>query len=137
MEEVAFDIDAMIAEVAKRHKIVLAPDDPAFALVTLNEVMLRQTMMMLRDHIEEVEQALSRESEKQIETAKAIAEALIRAAAVYVAERFKEAAEQAHAASSSNITKPVPQKLPARTALTVAAIVYAFLCGFLVSSILH
>jgi flagellar biosynthesis/type III secretory pathway protein FliH len=137
MKETALDIEAMIAEVAKRHKILLAPDDPAFALITLNELMLRHSMMTVQDHVSKMEKASSLASEKQIETAKAIAETLITAAAAYMAERFKEATAQAHAAALSQGRKTVLAEFPAYTALRVATIVCAFLCGFLASVIVH
>ena len=41
------DVKALIGEVAARHGITLRPDDPAFALVTVNQLVLEQTMMEL------------------------------------------------------------------------------------------
>src|SRR5690242_7264650 len=36
------DLDRIIGEVAARHKILLRPGDPAFALVTINQLMLEE-----------------------------------------------------------------------------------------------
>jgi hypothetical protein len=38
------NVKVLIGEVAKRHGITLKPDDPAFALVTLNQLILEQAM---------------------------------------------------------------------------------------------
>ena len=43
---------AMIAKVAERHGILLRPDDPAFALVTLNELALEAMAAALIQHVE-------------------------------------------------------------------------------------
>jgi hypothetical protein len=63
---------ALIAEVAKRHKILLDPDDPAFALITINEIVLSRAIAIVEATLEEMEQRLAHVSEKQTETAKAI-----------------------------------------------------------------
>src|SRR5712692_6326354 len=41
------DVKGLIAEVAARHGIALRPDDPVFALVTVNQLVLEQTMTEL------------------------------------------------------------------------------------------
>ena len=41
------DVKGVIAEVAARHGIALRPDDPVFALVTVNQLVLEQTMAEL------------------------------------------------------------------------------------------
>jgi hypothetical protein len=41
------DVMALIGEVAARHGITLRPDDPVFALVTVNQLVLEQTMTEL------------------------------------------------------------------------------------------
>jgi len=91
VEQAHFDREALIAEVAKRHKILLDPDDPAFALITINEIVLSRAIAIVEAKLEAMEQRLAQISEKQTETAKAIGEAIITAGAAYVAERFKDA----------------------------------------------
>ena len=91
MEQAHFDREALIAEVAKRHKILLDPDDPAFALITINEIVLSRAIAIVEAKLEEMEQRLAQISAKQTETAKAIGEAIITAGAAYVAERLKDA----------------------------------------------
>ena len=41
------DVKGLIAEVAARHGIALRPDDPVFALVTINQLVLEQSIMDL------------------------------------------------------------------------------------------
>jgi hypothetical protein len=45
------DIDRLIAAVAARHHILLKPDDAAFALVTLNQLVLEDSVKELAGHI--------------------------------------------------------------------------------------
>ena len=91
MEQAHFDREALIAEVAKRHKILLDPDDPAFALITINEIVLSRAIGIVEARLTEMEQGLAQLSAQQTETAKAIGEAIITAGAAYVAERLKDA----------------------------------------------
>jgi len=86
-----FDREALIAEVAKRHKILLDPDDPAFALITINEIVLSRAIAIVEARLQETEQRFAHISGQQTETAKAIGEAIITAGAAYVAERLKDA----------------------------------------------
>jgi hypothetical protein len=51
-----FDREALIAEVAKRHKILLDPDDPAFALITINEIVLSRAIAIVEAKLNETEQ---------------------------------------------------------------------------------
>jgi hypothetical protein len=44
MEHMIVDIEKLIGEVAARNGIRIEPDDPAFALVTLNQLVLEQTV---------------------------------------------------------------------------------------------
>ena len=72
MGESHFDREALIAEIAKRHKILLDPDDPAFALITINEITLSRAIGIVEAKLAVMEQRLAQISEKQTETAKAI-----------------------------------------------------------------
>ena len=91
MGEPHLDREALIAEVARRHKILLDPDDPAFALITINEIVLSRAIAIVEAKLVSMEQRLAQISEKQTEAAKAIAEAIITTGAAYVAERLQDA----------------------------------------------
>ena len=54
MEQARFDREALIAEVAKRHKILLDPDDPAFALITINEIVLSRAIAIVEAQLKEM-----------------------------------------------------------------------------------
>ena len=45
------DIDRLIAEVASRHGVLLKRDDAAFALVTLNRLVLEQALREIEDAV--------------------------------------------------------------------------------------
>jgi hypothetical protein len=72
VEQAHFDREALIAEVAKRHKILLDPDDPAFALITINEIVLSRAIAITEARLQETEQRFAHISGQQTETAKAI-----------------------------------------------------------------
>ena len=140
MEQPHFDREALIAEVAKRHKILLDPDDPAFALITINEIVLSRAIAIVEAQIKEMERRLTQISAQQIDTAKGIGEAIITAAAAYVAERLKDAGtdliekvrtsvglEQARRQSGS-------RRAP-NTILICSAMAAAFAAGFLAASL--
>lgn len=42
------NINNMIAEISKRHGITFKPDDPAFALITINELLVEDTIVKLK-----------------------------------------------------------------------------------------
>ena len=46
-------VKALIGEVAARHGITLRPDDPAFALVTINQLVLEHTIAALVRRVQE------------------------------------------------------------------------------------
>ena len=140
MGDTNFDREALIAEVAKRHKILLDPDDPAFALITINEIVLSRAIAIVEAKLEAMERRLAQISEKQTETAKAIGEAIITAGAAYVAERLKDAGadliekvrtsiglEQAGKQSGSRRSRHM--------ILICSAMTAAFAAGFLAASL--
>ncbi len=45
------DVKHLIGEVAAKNGIRLEPDDPAFALVTLNQLVLEETVNELNEHV--------------------------------------------------------------------------------------
>lgn len=45
------DVKRLIGEVAAQNGIRLEPDDPAFALVTLNQLVLEETASRLNEHV--------------------------------------------------------------------------------------
>ena len=142
MGEPHFDREALIAEVAKRHKILLDPDDPAFALITINEIVLSRAIAIVEAKLEAMEQRLAQISEKQTETAKAIGEAIITAGAAYVAERLKGAGAEliekvgTRAVLNQSMKRSVSPH-SGGTILSYGAMLAAFAAGFLAASLYH
>ena len=142
MEQPHFDREALIAEVAKRHKILLDPDDPAFALITINEIVLSRAIAIVEAKLEEMEQRLAQISEKQTETAKAIGEAIITAGAAYVAERLKDAGADLIEKVRTSIGLDQGKKQSGdppldKTILIYSAITAAFTAGFVSATLLY
>ena len=50
-ENGSIDVQRLIAEVAARHKLLLKPDDPAIALVTMNRLILDAAMEAVHEQI--------------------------------------------------------------------------------------
>ena len=142
MEQPHFDREALIAEVAKRHKILLDPDDPAFALITINEIVLSRAIAIVEAKLEAMEQRLAQISEKQTETAKAIGEAIITAAASYVAERLKDAGADLIEKVRTSVVldqgkKQSGSQRSGRAILSSGMVTAAFSAGFLAASLCY
>lgn len=136
MEQAHFDREVLIAEVAKRHKILLDPDDPAFALITINEIVLSRAIAIVEAKLAEMEQRLTLISEKQTGTAKAIGETIITAGAAYVAEQLQDAGadliEKVRASAVLDQGKQQPSSQHSgRTILSFVTVIAAFAAGFL------
>ncbi len=50
---ITFDVQRLIAEVAARHRLLLRPDDAAFALVTMNRMVLEETLEAIHSRVTE------------------------------------------------------------------------------------
>ena len=48
---ISFNVQRLIAEVAAQHGLFLKPDDAAFALVTMNRLVLEESLEMIRTQI--------------------------------------------------------------------------------------
>ncbi len=80
----------LIAEVASRYGIRLDPDDPAFALVALNELALQDAVEQLTVQMKEIARSLERSAESVgLRAGIAVAEQ-IRAAAIVPAPHLKD-----------------------------------------------
>ena len=50
---IAFDVQRLIDEVAARHRLLLKPDDAAFAIVTMNRLVLEESLEAIRSRVSE------------------------------------------------------------------------------------
>ena len=142
MGETHFDRETLIAEVAKRHKILLDPDDPAFALITINEIVLSRAIAIVEAKLAETERRFAQISEKQAETAKVIGETIITAGAAYVAERLQDAGADLieKVRTSVGLDQSNHQsgsQHSGRTLLSYSAMTAAFAAGFLAASLCY
>jgi hypothetical protein len=48
---ISFDVEHVIAEVASRHRLLLKPDDAAFALVTMNRLVLEESLEAIHSRV--------------------------------------------------------------------------------------
>jgi len=51
VKPITFDVKRMIDEVAARHRLLLKPDDAAFALVTMNRLVLEESLEAIHSRI--------------------------------------------------------------------------------------
>jgi hypothetical protein len=72
----------LIAEVAARHNILLKPDDAAFALVTINQLVLGETMERVHAEIRETIAGFNASYEKAERRAGSILAQMVRASAI-------------------------------------------------------
>jgi hypothetical protein len=127
------DVQRLIGEVAKRHNMLLGPDDPIFIGVTLNELVLARAMEQVQASVAAMLAEHALVSAQHREAAKAVAEQLITGASDYVAKEVKGGRRQAgrDAATLAKSLNPGGQRRgpPAsRTAGRAAGIAVAAVC---------
>jgi len=64
---IAFDVQRLIDEVAARHRLLLKPDDAAFAIVTMNRLVLEESLEAVHSLIQE-DLALFEAAAKKMQT---------------------------------------------------------------------
>jgi Transcriptional activator TraM len=79
-----------IAEVARRHNLLLDRDDPLLVTLTLNELALNRIIAGQLAAIEAAQDQISAGAAQQIETAREVAGVLITGAARYMAEELRD-----------------------------------------------
>jgi hypothetical protein len=107
------DVKMLIGEVAARHGITLQSDDPAFALVTVNQLVLEQTMLDLMQRTQEMTAEFDRAGDRLQERAgRVLAGELRKAGAeirlalrqdIAVAMRSRQVAERRQQVASRSI----------------------------------
>src|SRR5688572_25456880 len=89
MEKKSIDVRFLIAEVARRHGVLLHSGDPLFVGATINELLLTEVLGRATAAIETAQDQIAVASEQQLELAKKTAERLVTGAAVYVTGQMK------------------------------------------------
>jgi TRAP-type C4-dicarboxylate transport system substrate-binding protein len=87
------DMQQLIGEVAKRHRVILNESDPIFITITLNDLLLAEHVERMRAIVEENATLASASTAQQVEATKKLASQLITGAGVYVTDQFKAAGD--------------------------------------------
>ena len=85
------EIEAAIGEVARKHNLLLSPDDPLMVLVTLNEMILARMLETQQRALEAALDQISAGAAQQVEAARDVAGVVITGGADYVAGEIRRA----------------------------------------------
>ena len=108
------NVKMLIGEVAKRHGITLKPDDPAFALVTLNQLILEQAMNGLTEHARNA----AREFAESLSRLQSQTGSILGTEVRNAASQLREAFDQGGSTTSGNAQPAVARsREPERVAL--------------------
>ena len=97
------DAKLLIAEVAKRHGILLDANDPVLVTVTLNELVLEEYLRRVSAAVEQGERRAIAASERQLAIAKQAAGEILTRTAAYVADQVRVAAAEASSESEQRV----------------------------------
>lgn len=109
------DIDALRAEVAKRHNVLLGKDDPIFVTLTLNELVLADFLASAQRIIDEAMNQSSALATQQEAAAKAVAEKLVTGAGRFIADQVKEAGTKVQDEWARTLEKRITAAVEAAT----------------------
>jgi Transcriptional activator TraM len=85
------DVQRLIGEVARRHNVLLGPDDPILVTLTLNELILTGYLERVQALLEAAQDQTSAGTAQHLAAAREIAARLVSEAAGYVAGQLTEA----------------------------------------------
>lgn len=85
------NVQDLIGEVAKRHNVLVDPQDPVFVAVTLNELLLAEHVQKLQAALERAEKATAAASSRHLETARWMASSLMADSSKHVADQMRAA----------------------------------------------
>lgn len=88
------NVQDLIGEVAKRHNVLVDPQDPIFVTITLNELLLAEHVQKMQASLERAEKAAALASSRHLEVTR-------RTAADLVADSSRHVSDQMRAAGSA------------------------------------
>ncbi len=125
------EVQELIAAVAKKHKLVLAVDDPVLVTVSLNELLLSRYVEKITAAVEAVEARTAVGSVQQLEAAKMVARQIVTGAGDYIAERVKGAVLEAQAGLTESGQRQIAEmKQTVHAARRIARVIW---CGVAVA----
>lgn len=132
-KQLTFDIQRLIAEVAARHKLLLKPDDAAFAIVTMNRLVLEESLEIVRTRIIEELRAFENAAQKVQTRAGVALAADVRQAAAALRAEIQQDVESARLQAAKLVqqveaTYRQPLSTQRYTIITLAGILL-FICG--------
>lgn len=132
-QPVSFDVQRLIAEVAARHRLLLKPDDAAFAIVTMNRLVLEESVEALHGRILEDLAAFEAAAQKMQYRAGSVLAAQVRESAAGIREEIQRDIGDASLRASKIVhdVAAVYQRPWSRQRLTTAvlAAIVLLLCG--------
>lgn len=141
-------IQELIGEVAKRHNVLLGPNDPILVTLTLHELIVGGYVADVSTQLEGQFDQLSGATAQHVQAAKEIAQSLITRSAEYVEGRIRttgeELANELRAAMIADVAAARKAALEAREARTwsmwfavLAVGAAALLVGLVLGGLLH
>jgi hypothetical protein len=85
------DAQQLIGEVAKRHNVLVDPDDPILIVMTLNEILFTDYVQKMQAAVERENKSAALTTHQTIENAKRLASQLVSGGASYVSEHVRVA----------------------------------------------
>lgn len=114
------DLDAIRAEIFKRHHLAIPPDDPILVSVALNEMVLNRYLEEANERHLLANRQLTVAIQEQVEQSKATASRIITEAADYVAKEIHRAAVNATADASTQLRQQIAEAQALSRAATVS-----------------
>lgn len=144
----ALSVQELIGEVAKRHGLLLGPNDPILVTLTLNELIVGGYVDRVQAAIGDTLDQLSGAQAQHIEAAREIASAIVTRAADYGADQIHKAVDDLVAGLRAGLAADVAAareaadqarqaRMGAIWALVGAAVLLALVVGLLVGKVLR
>jgi VIT1/CCC1 family predicted Fe2+/Mn2+ transporter len=85
------NVQDLIGEVARRHNVLVDPEDPVFVAVTLNELLLAEHVQNVQAALDRAEQATQGATNRHLEKVRSAASALFADSSKHLAEQVRGA----------------------------------------------
>jgi type VI protein secretion system component VasF len=134
VKPIVFDVQRLIDEVAARHRLLLKPDDAAFAIVTMNRLVLEESLEAIHSQIVE-DLALFEAAAKKAQTrAGTILAAEVRESAAGIRQELERDVQDARLQASKivrEVEAAYQQRMSAQQlAIAALAAVLLFFAGY-------
>ncbi len=83
------NVQDLIGEVARRHNVLVDPEDPVFVAVTLNELLLAEHVQKVQAALDRAEQVAQHATSRHLETVRSTAASLIEDSSKHVADQLR------------------------------------------------